>query len=84
MLNLNQPHEKKIPSIQRNITIIPVSDIPANVKVEQPIVSTKKDLVNESKKLEYPLLYAQEINGTYQLINNTTSVLFLLLKTTTE
>ena len=30
---------------------------------------TKKDLVNESKKLEYPLLYAQEINGTYQLIN---------------
>jgi len=82
IVNLVKPHKKKSPSIQETITVIPVSDIPANVKVEQPIVSTKKDLVNESKKLEYPLLYAQEINGTYQLINNTTSVLFLLLKTT--
>ena len=37
--------------------------------------------INQVKKEEYPLLYAQEINGTYQLINNTPSVLFLLLKT---
>ena len=69
---------KQVIKVNKIITPLPVTE-EVGILLSQ---TNEQAPINQVKKEEYPLLYAQEIDGTYQLINKKPSVIFMLLKTT--